>query len=131
MSTGYPGSNGIGMSNNMAILVLGLDDGEHLELPYTFGEAQEIDEAARLALYLFKDQIVYKQIEPENDFQSKNSNLEKIIFDAVIDALDRAEWRQNAAAALLGITTRKLGVIIDRYKINPPSRINAGWRKAR
>jgi len=47
----------------------------------------------------------------------------------VLAALERCRWRQQDAAALMGISPRRIHYMIDRHKINPP--IKAKWRKAR
>jgi transcriptional regulator with GAF, ATPase, and Fis domain len=120
----------------MAVLVLGLDDGQHFELPYTFGESRDTDDAVRLALKLFADQIVYSKIEQETeesdsylDFDAGELNLRDTERRLVIIALERSGWCQKEAAALLGISYRQMSTKIDRHRINPP--VRAGWRKAR
>jgi len=116
----------------MAYLVLGLDDGEHIEIPYSFGENPDGDLSAQIALKLFGDRAVYCRIEPEKgiitddpmdlDFYAMERRL-------VLAALERCRWRQQDAAALMGISPRRIHYMIDRHKINPP--IKAKWRKAR
>ena len=112
----------------MAILVLGLDDGEHIELPYSFGESD--DDAAHLALRLFKDQIVYRKIEPDQYDAIPDAdglNLAAMEYRSVIIALRLAGWVQKDAAELLGITARSLMYKIKRYNIHPPEGMGKGW----
>jgi len=118
----------------MAILVLGLDDGQYFELPYTFAESPETDQAARLSLVLFREQIVYKKIEPDRMSSAISSdeddiNLESFERKLVLIALERSAWCQKDAAAMLGISARQMSTKIDRHRINPP--IKTAWRKAR
>ncbi len=114
----------------MAILVLGMEDGQEISVPYTFEEDAEVDLAAQMALKLFKQDIVYAAIEPMPLYKDFDLlTLKEVERQMVKAALERCSWCQKDAAALLGLSARQIHSKIDKYKLNPP--VKAGWRKVR
>ena len=115
----------------MAILELGLDDGTHLELLWTFGENPEAEEAAHLAAALFKDHVVYKRLvsDPSVPDLPKNEslNIDAQVVVLIYTALERSLWVQKEAAGLLGITPRELSYKIRQYEIHPPPEVMRRW----
>jgi len=114
----------------MAVMVIGLDDGTEYILPWSFGENDDADMAASMALSHFRGQIVHASIQSEQEWLVPKSltlrDHERIM---VIEALRVAGWCQKDAAELLGITPRQVCHKITKHKINSPP--GHGWRKAR
>ncbi len=116
----------------MAMMVIGLDDGAEYILPWSFGEDQEKDTAAAMALSLFRGQVVHVSIQPEQDWSvppSGSLSLHEHEHDMVVEALHRANWSQTEAAKLLGITKRQMFCKVNTHKINAPP--GHRWIKAR
>lgn len=115
----------------MALLALGLDNGEYFELPYTFGEDEDLDLAALQALRLFAGNIRYAQIidSPPCQTMPADGGLDEMIAAAVTSALRLSDWSQRDAADLLRITPHQVNYRVRKYRITPPAGHKNAWRE--
>ncbi len=118
----------------MALMVIELRDGSRYEMPYTFGENDEEDCDALLALKLFKDEVIDCYITEDGDGKTRPTfpvclEMRYIEKQLVLEALRRSGWIQSKAAKILGITGRVISYKIDQLGIERPPDQKLMWRK--